>query len=79
MEAEGRLLTRDWDRYNSRADVVFRPRHMSPEELLAGLGWVNRRFYSLPSVARRLSRSPAGLWWTLPINLAYAALLKFNP
>ena len=79
MEAEGRLLTRDWDRYNSRADVVFRPKNMSPEELLAGLRWVNRRFYSLPSIARRLARSPAGLWWTLPLNLAYAFSLKFRP
>ena len=78
MEAEGRLLTRAWDRYNSRADVVFRPREMSAEELLAGLRWVNQRFYSLPSIARRLARSPAGLWWTLPLNLAYAFSLQFH-
>ena len=36
LEAEGRILTRDWSKYNGRADVVFRPRQMSPEELLAG-------------------------------------------
>jgi radical SAM superfamily enzyme YgiQ (UPF0313 family) len=79
MEAEGRLLTRDWDRYNSRVDVVFRPKNMSPEELLAGLRRVNQRFYSLPSITRRLSCSPAGLWWTLPLNLAYAFSLKVHP
>ena len=71
LEAEDRMLTRDWDRYNSRADVVFRPKHMSGEELLAGLEWVNQRFYSPASIARRLSHSPVGLWWTLPLNLAY--------
>src|SRR5208337_4836407 len=25
LEAEGRILTRDWSKYNGRADVVFRP------------------------------------------------------
>lgn len=71
MEAEGRILTRDWRKYNSRADVVFQPQQMSAEELLAGFRYANARFYSLPSIARRLSRSPAQLWWTLPLNLAY--------
>jgi len=32
LEEEGRILTRDWDRFNS-ANVVFRPRHFSPEAL----------------------------------------------
>jgi radical SAM superfamily enzyme YgiQ (UPF0313 family) len=71
MEAEGRLLTRDWTRYNSRTDVVFQPKQMSSVELLEGFRYANQRFYSLPSIANRLSRSPAQLWWTLPLNLAY--------
>jgi len=71
LEAEGRILTRDWDRYNSRADVVFQPKYMSYEELLAGFRWFNERFYSLPSIYRGLNRSRIGLWWTLPLNLAY--------
>ena len=75
LEAQGRILTRDWDRYNSRADVVFQPKNMSCEELLAGFQWANRRFYSPASIARRLSRSPVGLWWTLPLNLAYGMSL----
>jgi radical SAM superfamily enzyme YgiQ (UPF0313 family) len=71
LEAEGRILTRDWSKYNSRADVVFQPRRMSPDELLAGYEYANHRFYSLRSVCRRLTRSPVGLPWTLPLNLAY--------
>ena len=71
LEAEGRILTCDWSKYNGRADVVFRPKRMSPEELLAGYQYANQRFYSLRSVCRRLSRSPVGLPWTLPLNLAY--------
>ncbi|MEI8347852.1 MAG: radical SAM protein [Pseudomonadota bacterium] len=68
---EGRILSYDWDKYNARQDVVFSPRNMSPEELLAGFRMANDRFYSVRSMARRLSRSPVGLFWTLPLNLAY--------
>jgi len=75
LESEGRILTRDWEKYNSRADVVFQPKQMSCEELLEGFRLVNRRFYSLPSMVRRLSRSPVGLWWTLPLNLTYGLAL----
>jgi hypothetical protein len=71
LEAEGRILTRDWSKYNGRADVVFRPKQMSPEELLSGYEYADRRFYSWRSVCKRLSCSPIGLSWALPLNLAY--------
>ena len=71
LEAEGRILTRDWRRYNGRNAVVFRPKLMSGDELLAGYLRANARFYSLASIARRLSRSRVQLGWTLPLNLAY--------
>ena len=71
MEAEGRILTRDWRKYNSRSDVVYQPKHMSPAELLEGFRYANERFYGLPSIFKRLSRSRVQLWWTLPLNLAY--------
>lgn len=76
LESEGRILTYDWTKYNSRADVVFRPRHMSPETLLAGYRSANQRFYSMGSIGRRLSRSATQLLWTLPLNLAYRAALR---
>ena len=71
LEAEGRILTRDWRRYNSRSDVVFQPKRMSAAQLLAGFRSANERFYSLPSLLRRLSRSPVQIGWALPLNLAY--------
>jgi len=71
LEAEGRILTRDWRKYNSRDDVVYEPKRMSAAELLAGFRYANGRFYSLRSTAKRLSRSSVQLWWTLPLNLAY--------
>jgi len=73
LDAQGRILTRDWRKYNGRADVVFQPHQMSVNDLLAGFRYANQRFYSLESVAKRLSRSPVQLWWTLPLNLAYVA------
>ena len=77
LEAEGRILTRDWSKYNGRVDVVFQPRQMSPEALLAGYRYANRRFYSWGSAYKRLSHSPVQLSWTLPLNLAYAFALRY--
>lgn len=53
METEGRLLHRDWTLYDT-AHAVFRPKHMSPEELEEGYGWIYRRLFSHASIwARR--------------------------
>ena len=41
------------------------------DELIDGFTWINERFYSVRSIARRLSRSPTNLWWTLPLNLKH--------
>jgi radical SAM superfamily enzyme YgiQ (UPF0313 family) len=76
LEAEGRILTRDWRKYNSRTEVVYQPKRMTVAELLAGFRYANERFYSLSSTAKRLSRSPVQLWWTLPLNLAYRTRLS---
>jgi len=73
LDAQGRILTRDWRKFNGRADVVFQPRQMSTDDLLEGFRYANQRFYSLSSVAKRLWRSPVQIWWNLPLNLAYAA------
>src|SRR5439155_23818654 len=48
MRREGRLLHTDWSRYDT-AHVVFRPRHMSPEELAEGYAWCYERLFSLAS------------------------------
>ena len=58
LDSQGRILTRDWRKYNGRTDVVFQPQHMSVDELLAGFRYANQRFYSLRSIARRLTHSP---------------------
>ena len=55
MEVEGRLLHRDWTRYDT-AHAVFRPRHMTPEELEQGYGWMYQRLFSHASIWRRRDR-----------------------
>jgi radical SAM superfamily enzyme YgiQ (UPF0313 family) len=52
MEAAGRLLHRDWEKYDT-AHVVFQPQHMTPEELLLGYDWLYRRLFSHASIWRR--------------------------
>ena len=52
MERDGRLIERDWAKYNGN-HVVFRPRRMSVERLEAGFRWALGQVYSLPSIARR--------------------------
>ena len=53
LEAEGRILTRDW-RYYDMATVVFRPKGMTITELQEGFWKINRKFYSLTSIFKRL-------------------------
>jgi radical SAM superfamily enzyme YgiQ (UPF0313 family) len=52
MELEGRLLHRDWDLYDT-AHAVFRPMHMSPEELENGYAWIYQRLFSRASIWSR--------------------------
>ncbi|MFB0535417.1 MAG: radical SAM protein [Anaerolineae bacterium] len=52
MEEEGRIIERDWAKYDD-AHALFIPRRMSPQALEEGLWWAYRRFYSLPTLLRR--------------------------
>ena len=50
IEGEGRLLSRDWRRFDTRR-AVFQPRHMTPAELEAGYRRAYRDFYSWRNIA----------------------------
>jgi radical SAM superfamily enzyme YgiQ (UPF0313 family) len=56
LEAQGRILTRDWRHYDT-AHVVFRPARLSAEELLDGYRRAYRRLYSWRTI---LARHPRG-------------------
>jgi radical SAM superfamily enzyme YgiQ (UPF0313 family) len=51
MMREGRMLTRDWNLYDTR-HVVYRPARLKPETLKAGYDWAYREFYRWTSIAR---------------------------
>jgi radical SAM superfamily enzyme YgiQ (UPF0313 family) len=51
MEAEGRIVTRDWDLYDTR-HVVYRPARLAPRALKDGYDWAYREFYRWPSIVR---------------------------
>lgn len=51
MDAENRILTRDWDLYDTR-QVVFRPARLTPERLKQGYDWAYREFYRWSAIAR---------------------------
>lgn len=71
MEAEGRLLHRDWSLYDT-AHAVFQPRNMSPAELEEGYAWMYRRLFSHSSIWRRRPED----WRAVPPYLAMSYLYK---
>jgi radical SAM superfamily enzyme YgiQ (UPF0313 family) len=76
LEADGRILTKDWSKYNGKKDVVYKPALMSPEELLMGTEWAARQFYSIPSIFERMRKSQTGLWWNVIRNIGYYLALR---
>ncbi len=70
LEAEGRLLTRDWDLYDAQ-HVVFQPARMSVAELQQGTEAAWKHAYSLRSIARRIGHSPAPWAVKLGTNFGY--------
>jgi len=53
LQEEGRITDYDWSNYDG-LHAVFTPRNMSKEELEKGLWSAYERFYSLPSIIRRI-------------------------
>jgi len=53
LERDGRILHRDWQRYDSKT-VVFKPAKMAPEELAAEYRRVIRSVYSFDAIHRKL-------------------------
>jgi radical SAM superfamily enzyme YgiQ (UPF0313 family) len=51
MQEQGRILTHNWDRYDTR-HVVYRPARLTPAQLEDGYDRAYREFYRWPSIAR---------------------------
>lgn len=70
LEAEGRILTRNWELYDAQ-HVVFQPKLMSPQELQLGIEAAWKYTYSFRGIWQRLRVSPMPLPLVLAANLTY--------
>jgi radical SAM superfamily enzyme YgiQ (UPF0313 family) len=70
FESEGRLLHRNWDLYDT-AHAVFRPKHMTPEQLEEGYARSYRQLFSLGSIWRRRPQYLANVPGYLGMSLLY--------
>ena len=71
MEAQGRILHKDWSLYDT-GHAVFRPKHMTPEELERGYAWIYQRLFSHASIWRRRPQQ----WQAMPLYFAMSYLYK---
>jgi radical SAM superfamily enzyme YgiQ (UPF0313 family) len=71
MEAEGRILHKDWTFYDT-GHAVFRPKHMTPDELEQGYAWIYQRLFSHSSIWRRRPEQ----WQAVPLYVAMSYLYK---
>jgi radical SAM superfamily enzyme YgiQ (UPF0313 family) len=70
METQRRLLHRDWSLYDT-GHVVFRPKHLSPEELVQGYHWMYQHLFSLCSIWRRRPEDFRAVLPYLAMSLLY--------
>jgi len=70
MEQQGRMMTRNWDLYDTR-HVVYRPARIAPERLEAGYLWAYREFYRWSSIASAALTHES--WKHRAKHFAYAA------
>jgi hypothetical protein len=70
MQGEGRLLHTDWTLYDT-SHVVFRPRHLSPDQLAEGYAWCYRQLFSLGSIWRRRPSDSSAVLPYLAMSLLY--------
>jgi radical SAM superfamily enzyme YgiQ (UPF0313 family) len=75
MDKAGRIVTKDWSQYWGDT-ICLEPKKMSRETLQQKRAWVQREFYSLPSILSRLGvrrRFLVPLW---ALNLWYRSFFR---
>lgn len=70
LDAEGRILTRNWELYDAQ-HVVFQPKLMSPTALQEGIEAAWKYTYGYRAIWQRLRASPMALPLVLAANLTY--------
>lgn len=75
LEAEGRLLHKNWSLYDVE-HVVFQPRQMPPERLQEGLEWSWRQSYRWGSIVRRIAGSRCVVPLSVSLNYGYRSYAR---
>ncbi len=75
LKKEGRLLTEDWKYYDHNS-VVFKPKNMTPRELMEGHLWTRKHFYSLGSIAKRFNGALSHPLLYTAMNFGYRKSIK---
>jgi radical SAM superfamily enzyme YgiQ (UPF0313 family) len=70
LEAEGRILTKDWELYDGQ-HVVFQPKNMTVRQLIEGHERAWRKVYNWSSIARRLWKAGNFTPLALSANMGY--------
>lgn len=77
LNKAGRIVTTDWTQYEH--DIVFEPKLMSREMLQKGHDWACRKFYSIPSIWRRVGMVRPNLFALWTLNLYYRSYFRGKP
>ncbi len=67
MDKDGLLLHKDWSKYDAN-HVVFKHKNLSADQLLDGLVYAYKRFYSIPSIIKRVVYPRKDLAQVLALN-----------
>lgn len=70
LSEEGRILTKNWTKYNCQ-NVVFQPKNMTVQELEDGLEYAWQECYSIKNIFKRLMKARTRLYWMVIANLGY--------
>ena len=70
LESEGRILCRDWSRYDT-SHVVIQPRQMTPDQLQEGYLRAFRAAYSQTNMAGRLRGTKSCRHLFVPMNFGF--------
>lgn len=57
MESENRILTKNWDLYDTR-NVVYKTTHLSAQELKEGYDWAYKEFYNWRNILKASNTHP---------------------
>ena len=57
LEAQGRIIEKNWAMYDVE-HVVFRPKHMTVDELYSGIEWAWNQTYGIDAIVKRLGVRP---------------------